>query len=615
MNKLAILALAALAVLGAAALLLRSDAEAPAQSDSPSATAAKPAAAPSFHRAEAVPLPARSWKLGVSRVYAFDSVRTLSLAFGSGKNKAGDVALAGNLAMTPIADDGDGVLVHTQLRDARFETSAASAPRPGLEREFIVSFAKDGRVDAVFYPRDQVAATKNELTWMVSALQLAVGEDPRAEQWEVSEQDTTGQYQAAYRRAASASTEVKKSKSHYVEIHESDAQPGDYAVESEEAFELGADGWPETIRLRESSSAAAGGVTIAIDTAATATLVETGDAGALVARADALVAGMVADDFAAAAGVAELRASMDRQLTGGRSLADIVAALRAEADQQKRIAMMFAAAAALRLDPSSLESLESEVRGEQPGDVANVLLGAMGASGLDAAQDALGDLLSDRALPEATRLSATAALAQSASHSPEAVNDLLQVSRGAESDVQRAATLALGAAARSNDDLDQLVDELLERLQNATELGEITVLLGALGNSGDPRALPALEAARGHDNSRIRQEAVEAMRLIADARVDGLLDASLISDPATGVRQAALFAIGFRDFALHTAAFEVVASKEPSEAVRRALVNLLASNLDQAGAHTLLASVAENDASESVRQAAASALAGESAAP
>ncbi len=561
----------------------------------------------SLRGAPAAPTPTRDWTLGAQRVYEFSGTRHLRVD-GEGGQAAGSIEMTGNLALTPIADDGAFVHVHAQLRQARITATGSDESVPSLDTPFVVTYRRSGALVAVMYPPAVPARTKNELTWMTASLQLTAADDPMAPAWRASERDGTGTYAANYRRGAAEPHALVKTKDAYVHVFGDDARaPADYGLASEGVFDLGSDGWPAEIDVRETTRVDAQVMELAIDAVVRARLVDTAEASDLVAGADALFAGMVADDLDARAGLDELQEDMDRQLARGRSAADVIAALRSAADGKARADLLVQGAAALRLDPGGVADVAAAVRGEAPGEVANAMLGALGASGLADAQNALGDVVVDDAVPEGVRMAAAAALAQSDSHTPESIDDLRDAAGGPASDLSRTATLALGATARTGD--RSVVDELLERLADATTTGERVLVIGALGNSGDLRALPALEAALGDPDPRVRREAAEALRFMPDARADDLLDGVLATDAVANVRQAALLAIGFRPFAAHHQMLAVAARHEPAASLRGKLVALLAGAIADPGARDILAYMAEHDADTDVRDAARAALA------
>src|SRR5207342_191804 len=89
------------------------------------------------------------------------------------------------------------------------------------------------------------------------------------------------------------------------------------------------------------------------------------------------------------------------------------------------------------------------------------------------------------------------------------------------------------------------VDDLLARLARATSDDERAVVLRALGNTGDPRILPALSASFSSTGSvLVRVAATEAMRLVAGS--EGMI-ATAIGDSVVDVRAAAVFAATDRD--------------------------------------------------------------------
>jgi HEAT repeat protein len=171
-----------------------------------------------------------------------------------------------------------------------------------------------------------------------------------------------------------------------------------------------------------------------------------------------------------------------------------------------------------------------------------------------------------------------------------------------------AALLAVGNSALRAARLDSsaaggAVAALLARFAAAPDDVERVRVVRALGNTGDPRILPAIDQALASSSDAVRSAGVEALRLFPGPTVDSLLVRAL-ADRDAGVRSAAVFAASYRDLAPLAAALARSARHDPASMVRRAIVDLAAERMADPSWHAIVVWAAANDRDRDVREAA-----------
>jgi HEAT repeat protein len=386
--------------------------------------------------------------------------------------------------------------------------------------------------------------------------------------WESRETDATGAYVAGYRRDGD---DVLRTKLRYEGL--AGGVDGDVAVTATTSYHLDAAGSPDAIDAREELAVSAGGIQVA--SRSTTVLALEGTRVVAVEAIDR--AGLVA--VGASAGAASGPAD-DRRIVAGATLPDLLAELAASDDDHTMTDVAHRLEALLRLEPDVADDVAAQLHAPPDDRTASVLLGALGNAGTKAAQAALVDTLGAADLASGVR--ADAAIAMTLVEEPgHDVTAALTRSLDADAaELRSASGLALGTIARRLPATDAarrraIVDELLARLSAATAPAVQAVLLAALGNTADPRALPAIRAALASPTVRVRRTAVEALRSIDDASVDGLIAGVLAADAEAVVRKGAVFAAGFRLPRMNDALARTAAS-DPDERVRAEAKRVLA---------------------------------------
>jgi len=193
----------------------------------------------------------------------------------------------------------------------------------------------------------------------------------------------------------------------------------------------------------------------------------------------------------------------------------------------------------------------------------------------------------------------------------------LELLATAENDeIKKSSLYALGTstgklAATDQAQAREYVQNLTAQFEAAQSDDERMRLLDALGNAGQPEGLDAIANGLTSDNSAVRDIAARALRKIDDPHADALLSDLLLSEPSEKMREATLFAAGFRRFSPLAVALREVLEREPQVQLRGQVVGLLETYLQRDGdleVIPLLKWVAANDPDTTLRENTARAL-------
>jgi HEAT repeat protein len=155
-----------------------------------------------------------------------------------------------------------------------------------------------------------------------------------------------------------------------------------------------------------------------------------------------------------------------------------------------------------------------------------------------------------------------------------------------------------------------IVALLVQRLPAQASVEGKAVVLRALGNAGNPAALPVARALLDDEDQELRAAAVDALRLVPLPEVDVLLAQQLSREPTSTGRVAVLTAIGAREPqpALLAAVQRTATAAEDSPSRARAVRVLDTWAARAPAVRSVLAHIAVSDASEDVRKLASTSL-------
>ncbi|SEU37122.1 HEAT repeat domain-containing protein [Stigmatella erecta] len=541
--------------------------------------------------------------------------------------------LKGEWQVGLVSAQENRIEARVHLRPASFSASVEGQDQlaPDAERillaalstPFFLTLDRSGAVKLVHFERDIDGLAQGLLRSLVASTQFVTAGALGAA-WQTEESDSTGQYQAAYRRLAS--NRFEKTKRHYSHLASEQGlvpiEPGvRLQVRSVTTSELEEDLWVRSLQGNEWLEAELGvGMPTATTTLTVALrLLERRMDPSLLGALAARQASLVSQPLGSIAGQAEDPMTHHRQILGNRRFEDIVQDLRAlpqdgKARDDARTAALERLRALFLLQPSEAQKVSSLLREGLEPAAASPLMGALSAASTPESLQILSRTIEDATLAPSVRTDAVAALGMAGEPTQEAVDTLWRTTRDASPELRDTAALALGNAAmnlQTGDPrrADALVGELVSAYRSATTPEQQALVLQALGNTHAASAQPLLLEGLRSPSPMVRAAAVVALRFSPEPSTDPLLSQVLTADPSSEVRKSAVFACSFRPLPPLLLGLQRALQSDPADAVRAEIVFLLGRNraaLPQVDA--LLTWTSQNDRSMDIRQAAMSFL-------
>lgn len=535
--RLLCLPLLAVAAVGGAALR---------QARAPIGPAAPAASAP---RASATTAPAPAPRAPAAEVRTYTV--TLSQEVTMDGSVFARTRLQGRLSLLPIPGTS---LTEARIDEPSLEMSGQEPPTTAdLCRPILLARDAEGRLQGVRFDPETQEPARLLLTALVTSAHYTDGTGPR---WSTDEDDGSGMYRAEYVRDGADA--VRRHKRGYARRLEG-LTP--VSAEGDARFVLDGRGGILSLDAREASRARASAVFGAIDGALSVSLRLADRAPATafdLAAARARASRYEAPQMAMPRGGQDAMARrMDERRAAGRSLdelrrsfAETDGLARAGGAGQRRAELINTAGALFRARPE-----EAVAAGRQLADsgltgaAANFLAGGLAAAGTDVAAHALADALASPSATAEARRQAAVSLALMPVADASTIDALSQGAASDDPALVNMSSMALGAAARAltasgGDGTLDPVAPLLERYAAAADDGTRIMLLAALGNSGDARALDVIRAAL--DSPALAPTAAYALRFVPGSAVDDLLHAIVTRSPSPDLRQAAYRAVPYR---------------------------------------------------------------------
>ncbi len=552
-------------------------------------------------------LPVRQWRSGDSFLYTVSTVRSASVGGGSQTSQKVLARLEGSLALTVTGQDPSGVEVRAELRSPRYDVTPAAeeGARASLVKPFYFTALKSGEMTAFYFAKDAPSEVRILLKGLTTALQL-VAPPGSGSAWRSTEQDVSGEYEAAYRLTGAG---VHKAKEKYLRSRGQTGLiplPTDsvYAVKSAIDFEVDMTGWPRTVVEDESLDVTINGVHIAATSKTTAKLVSIESHPELAIAKNP--SDFDSDALGHGAATALAKRQADQGLVGGKTFTGLRAEL-VSPDVHVRNRTQARMSALFRLDPAApREAEEAILHGNIDENAKKRLLGGLGSAGTPEAQHALASILDGADAPRSMRVSAAVALGFSNPPTEEGEQAINKAMASSDKEIADTAALASGSQAHAmslaqSGDPKDAVETLIARLVAAANDGERALYLRALGNSGDLRALPAILPYLTHVDATLRGVAAWALRFMIGDEVDALVIAAM-ADKEAAVRVAAIETVAFRPVAGVLAKLDELLRAEPEVSVRMAILNAM--HAKRSEAPTIADSLAwaeENDPAAEVR--------------
>ncbi|WP_163863489.1 HEAT repeat domain-containing protein [Myxococcus eversor] len=480
-------------------------------------------------------------------------------------------AVQGEWDVGIVSVEGDTVLVRFHLRPTSFELQVegqgALAPEQrqamvaALSLPFFATLDRTGAVSLTHFEQGVDELARGLLRSVVASSQFVVNGMPGTS-WSTEEQDTSGQYLAAYQRQGSSRFEKRK-RAYTAVATPQGLQPlgtsPRMSVSGGSTFELGEGAWLQTLQTREQLTVDSGeGLpTVTNATELTLRLLERRQDASLRSAFAARSGLLTTAALASFQGQATDPLAHHRQVLGSRTFEDILADLRAlPTDEKARDDARTRALEQLRalflLRPEEAARIPALLREKGLSPLAaSAMLGALSAASTPESLRALASATVDTALTTDVRMDAVSALGMADNPLREGVDTLRQLSRSEDPRLRGTATLAMGNAAMQLNDTDgrgseALVQELKNDYRAARDADQRALLLRSLGNTRAPGALESIMDALRSDSVKVREAAMVALRGIPGPEADRLLVERLANDSASEVRRAVVFACGFR---------------------------------------------------------------------
>jgi HEAT repeat protein len=498
---------------------------------------------------------------------------------------------------------------------------AAAKLQQRLERPFWATYRDDGELLSIHFYKDVDPGDRNLLQMIATETQL-VHVDPSRPAWTVLERDGAGSYLAVYNWVAP--DVVSKRKLKYIATDGVSGAPAgalQLAVhQSELRFSIDADRQIVTLQgidkvrigFEISPAAASGKNQLESATEIHLTNLRQSRAPELIgslarARDEVVTSPIVTHN----PDPQQLRSQTDDSLLQGHTTESLLqAAVSNSSDRMlpTRLAALF------RRRPEAVRQASAMLRKDGP---HRRITDALGKAGSPEAIEALGALARDHAATRSLRIDALTALVLVPSPTLEAMFIPTGVIDDADAEVRSTARFISGALARSSrtefraeaEDIDA---QLIACYRKATDIGDLSTLIEALGNSVGPTAVPVIEEAMRDARPVLRAAAARSLRLAPGSEIDRVLATAISSDKDPRVRADAIFAASFRrPLASELGEALVHAAKsDDADYVRSAAVSLLRRNPNVSpGVTQTLAWVADNDAKPGIRRLAKEALA------
>lgn len=226
----------------------------------------------------------------------------------------------------------------------------------------------------------------------------------------------------------------------------------------------------------------------------------------------------------------------------------------------------------IKLDDTKAAAIEQQITTRQLAtETARVALGALGAAGTDAAQNALGAVRSDASVSGELREAATIACVQLAEPVPSLIDGLVRDAEGSSS-LQSPSMLVLGALApkakNALADGRSPVQKLLAMEADAAARGDLSTWLFAIGNAAPPETLAIVQRYVDNTDPRLRAAACVALRRVVDVDAVPILADRATKDVDADVRRDAVLELGRRNVPAARAALQFVAQNDANEDLR-----------------------------------------------
>ena len=517
-----------------------------------------------------------------NQTYVYD-VEVSSRAGVAGALPLAQYEMNGNLVVASRKVSGDAVQLAIHVANAHFQTAQTDAQSKydALAQELLEPYVitlSQGAITEERLAKGSSSFAESIYRYLGGIFQLRAATSH--EGLEARERDVAGIYYARY-NANAAGTEVVRTKLRYDPITIAGKGPGvggsklaANVKDSKATIQLG-DASVKSIELAESmESSVANGSAVSSTTKLKLTLKATSPTVSVVPWDTLMREGVLTQpghmmaksvnpaqfdelrigNYTFEKALTELSDSAKRlskklakdKASQGRPRPEDPELQKKELDVDERV--FTAMAALLRRDTVNVDRAGQII--SKNGVVASHLLDALASAGTPAAQQALVSIIENPKLDKKLRQRSAIALTRVGYATPGTIGaftKLLHVPG-----FETAACYGLGTLSRhlrDNGDFgtaDSIVDTLLKELKESKGEDWTVVVLRGIANSGNGKAFDAVEPFLKEPNARVREAAVESIRLMQESKVDTVLQSILATETDESVRAAAIDACAMR---------------------------------------------------------------------
>ncbi len=563
------------------------------------------------------------WKENEAALYSVD----LSTEVKSpGLDRPVAFRLEARLRATVVSKEGSQTKIALALENVHFEVPEGQQGQfeqlaPELRGPFFVTY-DNGSISKEELANGTSNYAASILRTLGASLQFGPTSD-RGEPWTASESDGTGRYQIRYQPVKERRYRREKKEYSPLELPRTQGQPirKIQPTIAKSSGELSLDdGHISKVTYDEDVTLSAGKADVSSNTKLTLTLVERRASAPRIEPLESTVVLQPGAPYGSAS-----PEDLDSKRIGTFTYETALQTLATEAKEKAARTIngkvmpggppanrgaFIAMTAILRTQSDKLKLAEAEVKKNV--EVSSVMADALASAGTPAAQETLASLLAAPVEVKKTAATSLIRVSEPTVASEEAVRSLCNDTKFLSFCLYGLGTYArklreAGAGERAQ----SIGTELLDRLKIAKSEDEKEIVLRGLANAAEPRALPLVKPLLVDESVRMRQAAVDAIRLVPGSEVDAILSERLKSDNAVSVRSAVLSSAMVREASpLIRKSIGDAAISDSNSGIRKKSLKLLVRWLPTSPeVLPIIKKVAAEDQNEAVKRLAKEALA------
>lgn len=552
------------------------------------------------------------WHPGVSQRYRVLSESSMQMQ-GTDSAIIMRVHLQGLLDTLTLESDTDQALVGMQLSSIRLEINGTTnaATNRALEMPFRVRFAVNGMPLTFEFPAAVSRQNRSILEGLVRTFQVSLD---RGDDWVTQESNSSGTYEAAYRRSDPG--RFKKSKHRFTATVAGMVNWSNVSSMETFSIEAGRD-WIAMMEVTEDmSSEGADGPVMKVRNHATLTLLAGAQANLAAKQWDFAATTPAVDDRVTIKSIPDMTAEQARRLIRA-------SILELDATEQGRLTHIHRLRDLLRVDASLPELILDVLKTQELGDRTRAdLYLALELAGTESAQSALAKVINDSSWSLMDGMRAIVAMGGVKEPTIQSISALWGAAQhdagGERQRMASSATFALGSIGntmRNADDpaYSSLRSDLLSRAFGSDNAALRSDFITALGNTQDPTLASDVVVLLDDTEPAVRRAVALSLGSLGVDQVADQLISHMRKEDNGYVRSA--IADSLQSWTQPTdsamAMFRQSARSEADEGMRYTMALLLGNNLANFPENeAVLREIMRSEPSKRIREKAAVALVG-----